>query len=217
MTALSLPIRWSEMQVLDHSTDKDQSDDRLIAGAAEGDHRAFSVLVARHADRLRAIAIRFTGNEADAEDIVQETFWRAWRKIESWETDGDAQFSTWLYHTLINQCIDRDRKRRVRAWFNQALGKQDTGSAPDDQPGADRVAEARQTLERVCADIRELPPRQRAALLLSVLDGRANREIGEILGSSVGAVEQALVRARRTLRDRMQARQKSDMGLGLER
>ena len=123
------------------------------------------------------------------------------------KTDGEAQFSTWLYRILINHCIDRDRKSRVRSWISQSFGTNLISRVADDEPGPDRVTEAKQTLSAVRADIRDLPARQRAVLLLSVLDGRSNREISDILDVSVGAVEQALVRARRTLRDRQDARQ----------
>ena len=186
----------------------------ISAGSDRSDHRAFSQLVSRHADRLRALAIRFTGNEADAEDILQETFWRAWCKAGSWDDDGKAAFSTWLYRTLVNQCIDLDRKRRVRAWFSLSDAKTEVDDVVGDTPDPESVTGARETLSLVRLDILNLPVRQRATLLLSVMEGRSNRDIALILKTSIGAVEQALVRARRKLRQEMQTRSISEMGEG---
>lgn len=198
-------IFWSEARALGIPASNKKSDDHLIADLAAGDHRAFSQLVARHADRLRAVALRFTGNDADAEDIVQETFWRAWRKAQSWNDDGSAQFSTWLYRALVNQCIDFDRKKRVRSWFSLSSTAADR-DVIDETTDPETATAARQNLSLVRSDILGLPTRQRVVLLLSVLDGRSNREVAEILDISIGAVEQALVRARRKLRDLMQSR-----------
>ncbi|MBZ0218525.1 MAG: sigma-70 family RNA polymerase sigma factor [Fimbriimonadaceae bacterium] len=207
-------ILWSEAKALGIPAGNENSDDRLIADLAAGDHRAFSRLVTRHGDRLRAVALRFTGNESDTEEILQETFWRAWRKSKNWKEDGSAQFSTWLYRTLVNQCIDFDRKRRVRSWFSLP----GTALAPDDLiddgPDPEMAATARELLGLVRSDILKLPARQRVVLLLSVLEGHSNGDIAAILDISVGAVEQALVRARRKLREDMRTRSELDVGTG---
>ncbi len=214
MVSMVCSVRWNDGKALGISGSNDTSDDQLIADLAAGDHRALSRLIARHGDRLRAIALRFTGNEADADEVLQDTFWRAARKAKSWQVDGTAKFSTWLYRTMVNLCIDLNRRQRVRSWFSLSSSKVESAGLADNSPNPETVTGARQTLELVRADIANLPVRQRAALLLSVVDERSNRDIAAILEISVGAVEQALVRARRKLRDEMRNRENNEKGEG---
>lgn len=179
----------------------EQSDDSLIAAAANGDEAAFNRLVRRHADRAHVLARRYLGSAAEADDVLQEAFWRAWRGAPKWRA-GEAAFSTWLYRVVVNLCIDRSRRARIRRWLP-------FDSAPEpasDAVGADDAFEAGEELRAVLADITQLPDRQRAAILLSAEGGRANAEIAEILGVSEKAVESLLVRARRTLRAHLAAR-----------
>lgn len=188
------------------------SDDRLLASVAGGDQRAFSQLVSRHGERARALALRFTGSAADAEDIVQHAFLAAWRGAADWQS-GRAQFSTWLHRVVVNRCIDNARRRSLRAWLPLA----DTAPYPSADPDAESIVEARGRLAQVRRDIVDLPPRQRAVLLLSVMQERSNQEIAELMQMSVGAVEQALVRARRRLREKMREREDEGDPSGDER
>jgi RNA polymerase sigma-70 factor (ECF subfamily) len=184
-------------------TSEGERDDQLLAAAGGGDRRAFAALVRSHSERAFALALRFTGNAADADDIVQEAFWRVWRSAADWKP-GRARFSTWLYRVVYNLCVDHARRRRIR----RLLPFDDSAEqAQDDNPGPDRQVMSRDRLSSVRSDIVELPPRQRAALLMSVVQGMANAEIAEVLGVSEGAAEQALVRARRRLREKLQMRE----------
>lgn len=177
-------------------------DDALMLRAAAGDRRAFSALVGRHGERVRAIAWRFTGSRADADDIAQGVFVSLWRAAPRWQP-GTARLGTWLYRVTVNRCIDASRRRRVRRWFGlDTLGDE---PAAEDVP-ADAAAEHASELAAVRQDILALPPRQRAAILLAADGERSTAEIGAALGVSEGAAEQLLVRARRTLRARMRGR-----------
>lgn len=178
------------------------SDDRLLARVADGDQRAFAELVSRHGERARALALRYTGNAADADDIMQHAFWAAWRGAAGWQT-GRAQFSTWLHRVVVNRCIDKSRRKAVRSWL--PLGDATEPASAD--PDAEAIVDARHRLDAVRRDIVGLPPRQRAVLLLSVMQERSNQEIADMMNMSVGAVEQALVRARRRLREKMRDRE----------
>ena len=178
-----------------------EDDDTLMSRAAAGDRRAFSLLVIRHAERVRAVALRFSGNAADADDVAQAAFLAAWREAPNWQS-GRARFSTWLYRVAVNRCIDLARRRRVRSWLSL-----DVVAEPEDEaPSAADLAVQRSELAAVRRDIRALPEKQRAALLLAVQAEKSTAEIGEALDVSAGAAEQLLVRARRTLRERARER-----------
>lgn len=173
----------------------ESEDDRLLFAAGQGDERAFNRLVFAHGPRVRAIARRYLGNSADAEDVAQEVFWRIWRNAGRWRL-GKARFSTFLYRVTVNLCIDSARRRgRFRASLEEAGDVPDSGASAEDE-----IAE-RQTLRTMRSVIATLPDRQRMALILSVQQELASREIAAAMNISEGAVEQLLVRARRTLRE----------------
>jgi RNA polymerase sigma-70 factor (ECF subfamily) len=179
-----------------------QTDEVLVGRIAGGDERAFTEIVRRHAGRIRALALRFAGGAADADDIVQETFWTIWRNAKRWKPDGPP-FAAYLTRIAVNRAIDADRRRKVRRFF----GLEDAEAIADPAPGADDTMVAGAELAAVTRDIRDLPARQRAAILLAADGERSNAEIAEALSLSVGAVEQLLVRARRTLRTKLSARE----------
>lgn len=178
-----------------------EDDDTLMSRAAAGDRRAFALLVTRHAQRVRAVALRFSGNAADADDVTQQAFFAAWREAANWQR-GRARFGTWIYRVAVNRCIDLSRRRRVRSWLSLDAVAEPADEAPD---AADRAVQ-RSELEAVRRDILALPEKQRAALLLAVQAEKGTAEIGAALGVSAGAAEQLLVRARRTLRERARER-----------
>ncbi len=200
-------VSWGLMLTLARRQDSESADDhRLVAESAAGDERAFARLVARHGEKVRAVALRFTNDVMASEDIVQEVFWKVWQKRDKWDTDGKASFSTWLYRVTLNLCIDRSRKRKARSWFFSPTEDAELVAAPD--PGPEQSTRDRQELALVRVDIAALPFKQKAALLLSTLAGAPNAEIASSLDVTVGAVEQAISRARRTLRDKRLARER---------
>jgi len=173
-----------------------------MAASASGDEAAFSRLVRRHAPKAEVVALRFLGSRADAEDVVQDAFARAWSSAARWRP-GEAAFGTWMHRVVVNLCIDRSRRSKLRRWLSLE-------SAPDvanDDIGVDRTFEGKQDLRAVLADIQKLPERQRAAILLAAAGGRSNAEIARELGASEKALEALLVRARRTLRAELRARE----------
>jgi RNA polymerase sigma-70 factor (ECF subfamily) len=171
---------------------EDADDDALLVSSGGGDQRAFQALVARHLARVLSLARRITGNVAEAEDVAQEAFLRAWQKAPDWRV-GEARFSTWLYRVAVNLCLDRKR-RKPMAPLEAA------GDPLDPAPSAEsRLAEHQRT-RIVAAALAGLPDRQRAALVLSYYEGVSNVEAARVLGVSVSALESLLVRARKALR-----------------
>jgi RNA polymerase sigma-70 factor (ECF subfamily) len=179
-----------------------ESDEALALRVAGGDQRAFAEIVRRHGGRLRALAVRFVGGASEADDIVQEAFLSFWRTAGRWQPGGPA-LGAYLTRIAINRAIDGDRRRRLRRFF----GLEDAAHVADPaMPADDRIA-GRRELAAVAQDIAALPARQRAAVLLAADGERTNAEIAAAMGLSTGAVEQLLVRARRTLRMRLAGRE----------
>jgi RNA polymerase sigma-70 factor (ECF subfamily) len=188
--------------------------DPIVAAATAGDQAAFATLVERHRRELHVHCYRMLGSFEEAEDLVQETFLRAWRKRESFE--GGPGFRAWLYRIATNACLDAIKRssRRVSSlasfaevpWLQPYPDRLlDDVAASDAEP--DAVVVARETIELTfLAVIQLLPPQQRAVLILrDVLDWSA-AETASLLETTVAAANSALQRARATLREQLPAR-----------
>ncbi|MCX7556252.1 RNA polymerase sigma factor [Xanthomonadaceae bacterium JHOS43] len=171
------------------SIDPDAAD---VARAAAGDARAFAALVDRHLAMVHRLAWRSLGNDADAQDVAQDTFLRAFRQLPQWRS-GQARFSTWLYRVAFNLCQDRLRGRRDHVPVED-MELPDPGEAPE------RALESAQRQLRVEDALAALPDRQREALLLCHYEGQSNAQAAAVLEVSVDALESLLARARRNLR-----------------
>lgn len=172
-----------------------QAEEDLIAQIAKGDQQSFNQLVQRHGPRLHNLAMRFTGSSADADEIAQETLFRAWQGADKWQP-GKARISTWLFRIATNLCIDLARKKKRQ----MEISSSDPPDMMDEQPDTSIQLQSRQELQFIEDKIGQLPEKQKMTLLLSTQQGKSNREIAQILNLSEGAVEQQLVRARRSLR-----------------
>ncbi len=174
------------------------TDDALVLQVARGDKLAFARLVERHGARLMALAVRIVGSRAVAEEIVQETFTRAWVAAPGWRQKGEPAraFSAWLSRVATNLSIDQVRKPRTSAI-------EDAPEPVDPAADAVDVLITREKLSRLKAALAQLPPRQRAAIALTYDQGLSNIEGAAALETSVGAFELLLVRARRALRTAM--------------
>jgi len=137
-------------------------------------------------------AARLLGSVADAEDAVQESYVKAYDALVAGRFDGRSSLKTWLYRIVTRTAIDHRRSRQSREKLAGAVVE---GSL--DGSGAADAHVALRELEDLMA---ELPDEQRSTLVLQALEGLTNREIGEVLGCSEGAVEQRLVRARTALK-----------------
>ncbi|WP_309665724.1 sigma-70 family RNA polymerase sigma factor [Tabrizicola sp.] len=177
----------------------DDEDAALISAVANGRESALAQLIARHGRGLAAIATRYLSNPAEAEDVVQEVFVRVWSHAARFDPTR-ARATTWLYAIAVRLCIDRLRKLRLRRFFGLGAGIDSLDDISDTAPATDSALASRQELALTRTAIAALPDRQRMAILLSAVAGLETSRIAETLDISVGAVEQLLVRARRTLR-----------------
>jgi RNA polymerase sigma-70 factor (ECF subfamily) len=167
-------------------------DARAIAALARGDAGAFRDLVQRHLPLLLGIARRMLRDEAEAEDIAQETLLRLWRNAAGIEL-GAGGLRPWLRRVVSNLCIDRIRARRHVAVVDEVP------ETPERAKQLDAIAES-DLGARVDRAMRSLPERQRLALTLFHFEGLSQREVGDTLGLSDDAVESLLARGRRALK-----------------
>jgi RNA polymerase sigma-70 factor (TIGR02960 family) len=188
-------------------------DDPDVAAAVAGDERAFATVTERHRRELHVHCYRMLASFDEAEDAVQETFLRAWRRRSTFT--GEALWRAWLYRIATNVCLDHLRRRRrqvadLRAsevsWLqpypDPLLDELDRAAADDELP--DDVVVARETVELVfLVALQVLPPRQRAALILRDVLGRPATETAWLLDTSVAAANSALQRARATLQEHL--------------
>jgi len=171
-----------------------ESDEALMLRIAKGDEQAFRQLAGRYAIRAAGLARRITGNDADAEEIVQEALLRVWINAPRWRPQ--AAFRTWFYRIVFNLCLNK--KRRAPFYPLEAAG-----DPPDPAPDASARMEQADTHRRVAAAIAELPERQRAAIILTYENELGNAEAADVLGSTVSAFEALLIRAKRQLREQL--------------
>ncbi|MGH4018167.1 MAG: RNA polymerase sigma factor SigM [Pseudonocardiaceae bacterium] len=170
------------------STSSPASDGDLVAAHASGDPHAFSELVRRHRDRMWAVALRTLRDPDEAADALQDAFISAFRAAGSFR--GQSQVSTWLHRIVVNACLDRMRRRQARA----------TAPLPEEGPGEpaaprDAIAD-RETRLAVADALAELPPDQRAAVVLVDVQGYSVAETAELLGVAEGTVKSRCARAR---------------------
>jgi len=164
----------------------------LLARVAAGDEQAFRGLLDRHLPTVLAIGRRMLRDDAEAEDVAQETLLRLWRNAAGLEL-GPNGVRPWLRRVVSNLCIDRVRARR-----NTTV----TDEVPEESepPSQMRQLAERELGSRVDAALKALPERQRLALTLFHYEGMSQIEVGSVLGISDEAVESLLARARRTLK-----------------
>ncbi len=179
----------------------DEGDDRLLARIAEGDRKAFAVVMERHLDRVFGLARRVLLSDSDAEEVAQEVFLTLWQKAERWQP-GRARLSTWLYRVTLNRCLNH--KARVQRRYT-SLDDEAT-IANRDPPAEQRLIEAERQAG-VSAAVAALPERQRMAISLTYVTGASNAEAAAAMEISVKALEALLVRARRGLRAALAAKE----------
>ncbi|MFI5561184.1 RNA polymerase subunit sigma-70 [Amycolatopsis japonica] len=177
------------------------------------DEVAFAGSLEEHQRELRVHCYRMVGSYDDAEDLVQETFLRAWRGREGFE--GRSSFRAWLYRIATNTCLDfLRRNKRVPRPYDPMPGVDQLGEPPQFlpwlQPFPDdvaEIAETRETMELVfLTAIQHLPPKQRAVVILNDALGWKAAETADLLETTVASVTSALQRARPTLRERLPER-----------
>jgi len=165
-----------------------------MSASAEGDMDAFEALIRRHQEHALQVAYRFLGDQSEAEDLVQQTFLKILEHASSYRRT--ARFRTYLDRVLANACIDYRRKRRPEP--SDSLPPVEESAL-----GPGGALEREQRVELVRRAIRNLPARQRMALVLHHYEGLSYMEVAAALDCSRRAIESLLVRAKRALREEL--------------
>jgi RNA polymerase sigma-70 factor, ECF subfamily len=175
-------------------------DDRaLVAAAVEGTRGAFDILVRRHQRTVYGVCYRFTGQHADASDLAQDAFVRAYRGLARFK--GDAAFGTWLYRIAVNVCLSRAAAKTPALDPIEPLDLADLhGDRPDDP------LRRAQDAARVKAAIARLPKKQRLTVILRVYHELPHDAIARALGSTVGTVKANFFHALQNLRKLLEER-----------
>jgi RNA polymerase sigma-70 factor (ECF subfamily) len=166
-----------------------QADDRtLVKLCLAGERNAFDVIVERHRRQVYQLCYRYVGNHEDAADLAQDAFIRAFKGLKGFK--GDASLATWLYRIAVNVCLNRLALKTPRPEPLEPADRADVRLERADLAmiRAERAAEIR-------AAVRQLPPKQRATLILRIYHDLPHDEIAGILGSSVGAAKANLFHA----------------------
>jgi RNA polymerase sigma-70 factor (ECF subfamily) len=186
--------------------DQPEDDRNLVDRARQGDREAFACLVRRHQDRAFSLAYQMVRNREDALDISQEAFARAYTSLQTFK--GEASFTTWLHRIVVNLAIDglRRRQRSGTASYDDTRaaseGAETDPLAPDD-PGTS--LETKQIRALLARGIAQLPPAQRAVLVLREIEGMSYEEIARAVECNRGTVMSRLFYARRKLQQVLKA------------
>jgi RNA polymerase sigma-70 factor, ECF subfamily len=179
------------------SSGSDQ-DAHLVARARAGDRDAFEQLVRVHADRLFAVVLRVSGNRHEAEEIVQETFVRAWRNLARFE--GRSRFFTWLYRIGMNETRRSQERRKSRP----APIAEAPGEIADEREAPHRRAEAHDLQQALESAILALPIEYRMPLVLRDVEGLSTAEAAAVMDLGEAAFKSRLHRARLAVRAAVQ-------------
>ena len=175
----------------------DCTDEELLRAFRRGDNVAFEAFVARHQDVVYRLALRWLHDREAAEDVVQEVFLRAFKKLRRWSFRRGKPF-TWLYRTTRNVCSEF--RRRARRY---PLLSTDFRSVCTRAMVAHAEAEHEENVQRVQRLVRNLPPRQEEVVILHVYEEMRLQDVAEVLGIPVGTVKsnyhKALINLRRMI------------------
>jgi RNA polymerase sigma-70 factor (ECF subfamily) len=174
-------------------------DEALAVRAATGDAEAFRALYDRHRNMIYTLALRMTGSDADAEDVLQQTFLRAYRALPRFR--GDSKFTTWLWRVAVSAALtERKSKSRAASPVDDAAfeGRAAAGPSPDD------AAEATDEASMLRGHLEALPRRDRALLHMRYQEGKSFEEISDLMEMPVGTLKSLVFRAKAELRRNME-------------
>jgi RNA polymerase sigma-70 factor (ECF subfamily) len=180
-----MPSRESGLDRLDESA--------LIEACRAGTPGAFDVLVERHRRPIYQLCYRFVGNHEDASDLSQDVFLRAYRGLQNFR--GQSSVATWLYRIGVNVCLNRVSAKMVPS---EPIAEREFVDVEAESP-SDRMLRSERGA-RVRAAIAQLPPKQRATLILRAYHDMSHQEIADVLGGSIGAVKANFFHALASLR-----------------
>ncbi len=192
-------------QLVPSSTPIDDAD--LVMASKAGDIAAFEELVTRYDRKLLRIAQNITHNFDDAQEVVQETFLKAFQKLGDFR--GDSKFSTWIFRIVVNQSLMGLRKQRTkqRAGTEFSINAEEEGKLPIDlsdwRPNPEELYKTSELRDLLARALQELRPGLRVVFVLHDIEGHSLQETAEALSLSLAAVKTRSLRARLQLRERL--------------
>ncbi|MGC2697809.1 MAG: sigma-70 family RNA polymerase sigma factor [Candidatus Angelobacter sp.] len=186
------------------------TDAAVVAQVLAGDRDAFRILVERHSRSIFRVVYRMTGNQQDAEEIVQETFLRAYKSLERFELR--ANFGTWLYRIAVNRTLDFLNARKTQMHTKETLQIADHIDAeernqvqlPAAGPGPDRLLLSAEMKRKIAGAMGLLTPAERVAFTMRHMEGRSIEEIGQTLNLKASAAKNSVFRAVQKLRQQLE-------------
>jgi RNA polymerase sigma factor (sigma-70 family) len=194
--ALATPVSGGEA-VPGPDAERREQERALVGRAQGGDLRAFEELYRQHVRRVFGLCWRLASDDSGAEELVQETFVRAWSNLASYR--GEAPFASWLYRLAVNLALNERRSRRRAPFLALAPDELGNIAAPGARgTGPSATLDLGVDLDRA---LRALPPRARAVIVLHDIEGHKHEYIATLLGMEPGTSKSQLHRARRLLRE----------------
>jgi RNA polymerase sigma-70 factor (ECF subfamily) len=186
----------------------DSFDEKLVRRAQAGDYRAFNALVCKYRARIMRLTLRYARNEADAEDLVQDTFLKAYRALPSFR--GDAAFYSWLHRIAVNAA---KTGRSAQARDAHVISMQDgRGEQIEDLDTPESLAVTDEIFAAIGAAIGALCEEQQRAIVMREIDGLSYQQVAGAMSCPVGTVRSRVFRAREAIHLRL--RDSFDAGLG---
>ncbi len=177
------------------------SDWELVKQCQAGEMSAFQELVSRYYQKVYMVSLGLLRNREDARDVAQEAFFRAYRKINSFQ--GGSSFYTWIYRIAVNISIDTQRRQKRNPLdFRESMdGVLEAQNEVARDPFAD--VHDKELRERLTKAINDLTPEHKAVIVLRTIEGMSYKDIGQVLGCSEGTVMSRLHYARKKLQDKL--------------
>jgi RNA polymerase sigma-70 factor (ECF subfamily) len=186
------------------------TDAAVVAQVLAGDRDAFRVLVDRHSRSIFRVVYRMTGNQQDSEELVQETFLRAYKNLERFELR--ANFSTWVYRIAVNRTLDFLNARKTQMQTKETYQIADNPDKEEgnqvqvaaDSPGPDRLLLSAEMKRKIAGALGLLTPAERVAFIMRHMEGRSIEEISQALDLKVSAAKNSVFRAVQKLRQQLE-------------